>query len=262
MLNRRLLLLGLVIPFSLSGMMANAQQPDPVAADADQVLRQMSDYLGSLQQFTFRADNTADIVLSSGQKLQIAAAVDVSVRRPDRFHVTRKGDNVDQELFYDGKTLTLFGKELNVYATLDAQATIEETLNMAMEKVGLIAPAADLVYQNAYETLMEDVDSGFYVGLSTVDGVECHHLAFRGGEVDWQIWIENDDTPLPRKYLITSKWISAQPQFSAQLSNWNLEAKISDEVFKFTAPDGAEKIQFLPRSDSGLFITELRGSRP
>lgn len=261
MLRRSLLLLGVVIPLSMPGMIANAQQAAPVDADPAQVLRQMSDYLGSLLQFTFRADNSTDIVLPSGQQLQIGAAVEISVRRPDRFHVARKGDNVDQVFFYDGKTLTLFGKKRNVYATLDARSTLEKTLNMAMEKVGLVAPVADLIYQNTYDILMEDVDSGLYVGLSMVDDVECHHLAFRGGAVDWQIWIENDDTPLPRKYVITSKWISGAPQFSARLSAWNVAAELKDERFRFTPPTGAEKIEFLPLSGSTLSQND-EGSRP
>ncbi len=217
-----------------------------VEPEAQQILREMSDYLSSLEQFTFQGDITTDVILYSGQKLQNSGTIDISISRPDRFYLTRKGNIVDQAFYYDGKTLTLHGKKVNYYASIAALPTIEETLDKAIEEVGLIAPGADIIYQNTYDVLMENAVSGFYAGLSTIQGVECHHLAFRNSEVDWQIWIENDDTPLPCKYLITSKWTRGGPQFSVVFFNWNTAAKLKDELFVFTPPEGAEKIEFIP----------------
>jgi hypothetical protein len=162
--------------------------------------------------------------------------------------VNRKGDIVDQELYFDGKTLTLYGKRVNYYATMIASETIniDTALEFAKEEVGVIAPASDLFYQNVYQGLMEDVESGMVVGTSTVGGVEVHHLAFRGSEVDWQIWIEKGDKPLPRKYLITSKWIAGAPQFTAVLSDWDTSAQLDDALFQFSPPPEAEEIGFIP----------------
>jgi hypothetical protein len=122
---------------------------------------------------------------------------------------------------------------------------INTVLELAREEVGVIVPAADLVYHDAYLGLMEGVESGTYVGESTVDGVEVHHLAFRGVEVDWQIWVEKGNKPLPRKFLITSKWITGAPQFMAVLSDWNTSAKLEDALFQFSPPPDAEKIDFI-----------------
>jgi len=55
---------------------ANAAAP-LVAEQADRLLKQMSDYIGSADQFTFHADISFDHVLPSGQKLQYAATEDV-----------------------------------------------------------------------------------------------------------------------------------------------------------------------------------------
>jgi len=93
---------------------------------------------------------------------------------------------------------------------------------------------------------MEDVKSGMVVGSSIVDGVDVHHLAFRGSEVDWQIWIQKGDKPFPRKYLITSKWIAGAPQGTALLSDWNTAVKLDDARFTFSPPPEAHKIGFIP----------------
>ncbi len=217
-----------------------------VEAKADNVLRQMSEYMNALEQFSFHAENSVDTLLSSGQKIQLARSVDVSIQRPNRLRVDIKGDNFDQQLFYDGKSITLYGKEINSYATIKAPENIESALDYAEQSFGLVAPVADLIYKNSYDILTEDVQSGVYVGLSTVHGVETHHLAFRGAETDWQIWIEINEKPLPRKFVITSRLVAGAPQFTALLTDWNISAQLKESLFTFVAPDKAEKIEFLP----------------
>ena len=242
--------LGFLAIFALSSIShpAKSAQPSAIEPEAAQILQQMSDYLGSLEQFTFRADNTRDTVMSSGQHIQLGANVDIAIQRPNRFRVNRKGDIVDQELYFDGKMLTLYGKRVNYYASMIVSQTVDinTALKLAKEEVGVIAPASDLFYQDAYQELMADVESGFHAGTSTVGGVEVHHLAFRGSEVDWQIWIEKGDKPLPRKYLITSKWIAGAPQFTAVLSDWDTSAKLDDALFQFSPPPEAEEVGFIP----------------
>lgn len=213
---------------------------------ADKVLRRMSEYLNTLEQFSIHFENSVDTLLETGQKIQLARGVDVSIRRPNRLRVNLKGDIFDQQIFYDGKTVTLYGKKVNFFATTEAPENIESAMDHAEQSFGLVAPAADLVYRNSYDILTEDVRSGGYVGLSSVFGAECHHLAFRAEQTDWQIWIENSETPLPRKFVITSKWIAGAPQFTALMTRWDVSAQFKDSRFTFTVPDGAQKIDFLP----------------
>ena len=218
---------------------------------ADQTLKQMSEYMKSLQKFSFHIENTTDLVLVSGHKMQVGSAVDVSVRRPDRLKADVKGDLRSQEFFYDGKTITLFGRGVNYYATMDAQSTIEAAFDSARERFGLVAPGGDLVYRNSYDVLTESVNSGYYLGLHNVHGVECHHLIFTQDNIDWQIWIENSKTPLPRKLIINEKWVAGGPQFTAILSNWDLSPQLKDNLFTFVPPGKAEKIEFLPADKTG-----------
>ena len=171
---------------SMSNTVKSANEPSAIEPEAERVLQQMSDYLGSLEQFRFRSDNTIDTVMRSGQQVQMSAHVDIAMQRPNRFRVNREGDIVDQEFYFDGKTLTLYGKRVNYYANMNVSEAVDinTALDLAKEEVGVFVPASDLVYQDAYQGLMEDVESGMVVGTSTVGGAEVHHLAFRGSEVD------------------------------------------------------------------------------
>jgi hypothetical protein len=84
------------------------------------------------------------------------------------------------------------------------------------------------------------------VETTTLTDVPCDHLAARTSRgVDFQVWVAQGSEPLPRRVVITYKNETGQPQFWADLSNWNLAPDISDALFTFTPPDGAERIQFL-----------------
>jgi len=232
------------------GAMGGAQEPSStIDPEADGILRQMSDYLNTLEQFTVQTENTVDILFLSGQKIQYDRVVHVSVRRPNRLHATIDGDRLDQEFFYNGSSITLFTKNPNVYASIKAPSSVEEALESAETSVGLVAPFSDLICRNSYDILMKDVWAGFYIGLGKVNGVECHHLAFRGSETDWQVWIEKGDKPLPRKFIITSKWVTGAPQFTGLMRKWDLSPKLDESLFTFVPPKGAAKIEFLPSED-------------
>lgn len=217
----------------------------------DQLLRKMSNYLGGLQQFSVQTENTLEVVLRSGEKIQFDNPAEALIQRPNKLRANRKGDIVDQEFYYDGRTLTLYHKDRNYYATVEAPPTIDETIDFARESLDVYAPGGDLIYKNAYDILTEDVISGFYVGTSVVGGVKCHHLAFRGNEVDWQIWIEEGDKPLPKKFIVTSKWMTGAPQFTVVVKSWNLSPKLTEDMFTFVPPKDAQKIDFIRLTGGG-----------
>ena len=64
----------------------------------------------SLLQFSVHVENSLDILLSSGQKLQMGRAGDIFVRRPDRLYANMRGDRFNQEFFCDGKSIRFLQK--------------------------------------------------------------------------------------------------------------------------------------------------------
>ena len=104
-------------------------------------------------------------------------------------------------------------------------------------------------YQSA-RSLPSELDklvvSADYVETTTITDVPCDHLTVRTAKgVDFQVWVAQGNEPLPRRIVITYKEEPGEPQFWADLSNWNLAPEISDTLFTFTPPEGANRIQFL-----------------
>src|SRR5262252_2541391 len=176
-------------------------QPAGIDPQAEKLLRRMSDYLASRQQFSLKTESTLEVVLTSGQKIQFDSPATLVVSRPNKLWAHRRGDIANQEFFYDGKTLTLYNPKENVYATTAAPATIDEMFDFAREKLDVIAPGTDLFYKNAAEKMLKAFSSAFVVGPSVVAGIKTTHLAFRAAEVDWQVWIQDGDKPLPLKFI-------------------------------------------------------------
>jgi hypothetical protein len=88
-------------------------------------------------------------------------------------------------------------------------------------ETGLNAPGADLLFSDPYAILSAGIESSVYIGIAYVNGIACHHLAFREAKVDWQLWVQTGDEPFPMKYIITSKWVTGAPQYEVRLREWN-----------------------------------------
>ena len=238
----------------LVGMPAKAQTA--IEPDAEKILRAMSDTLKSLPEFSVDYDTDHEIVGLDGQKLQFSASGMISVSRASGFLMTRQGPNADMEVTFDGKTVTLFGKTLNVYGQLESPGpSIDEAVEEFRAATGLDATGADLLAADPYPVLTEGVVAGAVVGTAFVDGIECDHLAFRNDLVDWQIWITHSDNPLPVKYVITTKWVTGAPQYTLRLSHWSTE-EIDPKLFSFTPPADAKRLDAVTADVTGDITLE------
>lgn len=224
------------------GAGAQSTEVDPAAT---RILKRMTDYLAGLKQFSVSTDNDLEDLLDSGQRIDVPISASVLVKRPDKLLAERTDGGLEQRFYYDGKTLTLYNPAGKVYATESAPGTIEQTLDFARESLGVTVPVADLIYRNAFAVLMQDVTAATVVGKSVIDGRECDHLAFRRPGVDFQVWVESGDRPLPCKYVVTDTSTPALVSISTDISGWNLEPDAPDSRFSFAPPTGATKVTFM-----------------
>jgi len=233
----------LLVPCFLSGTALAANGIDP---DTDKILRSMSGYLGGLSAFSMNADIDNEIVDLEGQKLQFSSSAEFVIERPAKFHVHRQGAFADVALIFDGKTLTLNGKNANAYVQLEGPETIEEATRELGLETGLDMPGIEFLDAAPHAGLVSNVMSSDYLGTVYVSGVECHYMTFRAAQVDWQLWVSTGDKPLPMKYVITSKWVTAAPQYSIRFRDWDTDPEIAAGQFSFSAPEGARKLDSMP----------------
>jgi hypothetical protein len=201
----------------------------------------MGAVLRSRNAFAMKADVTKEEVLGSGEKLQFAGTLDISARRPDRFRIALASDAQDRQIYYDGKSVTVYAPKLGVYGTFVAPATIAQTIRTARDRYDIETPLADLFTWGTDNSAAAQLTSGFLVRLEHIDGRACNHYAFRQPNVDWQIWIATDQSALPCKLIITNTEDDSRPQYTAVM-HWDFPPAIADSVFTFAPPQSANKI--------------------
>jgi hypothetical protein len=211
-------------------------------ADAKRLLKAMSDYLAAQQAISFDYDVNFEIVSTQGEKIGLASSGALTLNRPDKLHMTRTGGFANVELVFDGKTLTLLGKNTNLYAQVEAPGTIDHLVDVLRDKYHRPVPAADLLMSNPYNALMPEVNDVKDLGSGVIHGLECDHLAFRTKEVDWQIWIAHGARPYPCRYVITSKKVTGWPQYTLDIWGWKTGAEVASVSFNLAIPAGARKL--------------------
>ena len=210
-----------------------------------QALKDMGAHLQSLKRFRVTTELTGERVLADGQKLQHSATADLDVERPNKIRAVMHSARSQRELFYDGKTVTLYTPAQKYYSTVEFSDTIGKLVERLEERYGVQLPLQDLFLWGTPLAPLDKIESAMNAGQDFIDDDLCDHYAFRQGKIDWQIWITAGGKPLPRKVVVTNRADEARPQ-SVSLIDWNLKPTFKDAAFKFTPPKGATKIEILP----------------
>jgi len=244
------LALGILALLATFTEQARAQTPavDPAAV---RILKQMTDFLDGLQQFSVNTHSMIEELHVSGHRVDFDLSATVTVKRPNKLRAVRTGGLMDQRFFYDGRTLTLYNPSQKVYATQPAPDTIEKMIDFARETVGILLPSADLLYRNAFPLLMQDVNLAVLVGKPVVNGVKYDHLLFSRPGVDFQVWVAEGKKPLPARYIVTETDNPLRLSISTILKDWNISPAVDDAQFKFVPSKGTQAIPFMPLETTG-----------
>ena len=219
-------------------------------ATAKNQLKAMSDYLAAQKAISTSFDTNLEIVTKDKQKLMLASSGTVTLDRPDKIRATRQGGFADVEMVFDGKTLTLLGKNANLYGQVDVPGTVDHLIDELREKYHRPVPGADLLMSNVYDQLMSGVIDVKDLGSGVMGGVECDHFAFRKKEVDFQIWIAQGARPYPCRYVITSTLVAGAPQYSVQVRDWKTGNEVASDDFSFKNPTNAKKVDLKEVGDT------------
>lgn len=221
------------------------QKAGPMDEKAMQILQGMSDYLAGAKTLSFRARTLFDEVRKSGIKIKSARTIHVVLQRPSSLRVLSIADNgAARTSWFDGSKLTVLMRDTNQFMELEYEGNIDGMLDELIENHEAQLPLADLAYSDIAKNFKENLISAGYLGIKLVNGIKCHHLSFESTGADWQIWIQADATPLPRRFAISYVNDAERPEFLASLSRWSINGKAVDDQFKASIPESAKKVPF------------------
>jgi len=212
--------------------------PDAIAA-----LKKMGDYLRTLKTIGVHATVTTEDVMEDGQKVQRSSVMDLVAVRPNKLRVEIADQRQPRTLYYDGKMFTMWAPRVKFYATTDAPPTIVQLVDTLEDKYDIDVPFVDLFRWGTPESDLAAITDATDIGPAAVNGVTCEQFVFRQKGLDWQVWIQNGEFPLPLKLVLTTTTDEARPQHQS-LYTWNLAPSFNDKAFVFTPPSDAKKITF------------------
>ena len=229
---------------------ARAEEPPPLAKpaiseDAGSAVAQMDRTL-SAPEVSFTAKTIRVYLDEAGQLLHIFHTMKVVMRRPDRIGIKVTGDDGSRDLFYDGKSVSIFfSRDSKEYSVMAAHGGIAPAANELLDKLGLDFPLVNATSSD--QSLLRGVVGGWQVGTANIDGIECGHLFFykRGG-TDLELWVENNKAAIPHRLIVTYRLLPGQPSFVAEFTNWENGVHPPDAVFAFKPPAGAKQIELTP----------------
>lgn len=207
------------------------------------MLKAMSDFLAAQKTMSLGFDAVLEVVTPTDQKLGLASSGTVTLARPDKIRVSRTGGFADFEILYDGKTLTMLGKNANLFTQVAAPGTLDQLIDDLQDKHDRPMPAADLLTTKSYDELMQDVYNSKDLGSGVINGVECDFLAFRKVDVDWQIWIAQGERPYPCRFVVTSKSGDSAPQYTIQFRDWKFGTDVAADDFAFKNTGNAKMVE-------------------
>ena len=219
-------------------------------ARAMDVLKNMSAYTKTLDRVVIKGMSFDDSRLPAGLMVSNSTQVTVSINRPGSLQISSFDGQDSKELYFHAEKLTVFNSGNNFYAQADIPADIEAALDFALEELQVEAPLMDLLYRDAASSLIGSQQPVLYLtDKARIVGADCHHIAIRTPEVDVQLWVEEGDRPVPRKFVITSKWEGGAPRHTANLM-WDSDPQFEPGLFEFTAPEGSMNIGFAQHNRS------------
>jgi len=228
------------------------EEPAPSAAFLAQrseqalaALRRMSEFLASRPTLRFEADIQYDAVQTSGQKIEFGSHRKYSLARPDRVRVDVAHWNGEQEMIaFDGNRLWATLSESRIYASMEYTGSTPDALDLLVNDYGLASPLSDLFRRDLADEIADRVISARELRTVTIAGVRCDHLAFRGQRVDFQLFIQQGEEPVPVRFIIDYHTEAGSPQFRARLHDWDVAPAVPDSLFRFSPAAGAQRVPF------------------
>jgi hypothetical protein len=230
-----------------AGVAPTSAAPTESQRQARTILMQMAQYLGKAQRFSVNVRGGYDAVQQSGEKIEFGESRKVVLSRPEnRLRIEgERSDGTKVLTVFNGKEITLTDSATNVYATAPQSGSLDDTVIHFVRDLGVRLPLAALLLSRLPAEFEQRVASIDYVEKTRMFGAPAHHLAARTDTVDFQVWVADGDKPVPLRVVLTYRDAPGQPQFRAQLSDWNFAPAIGKDTFVAAVPKGTRKVAFV-----------------
>lgn len=220
-------------------------QPTPLP-DAQAILQKMTRQLAEIKEFSVTIRSDYDAIQADGQSIAFGNKHSVFLQRPALLRIDSMRSDGDQDMMlFDGKVLVVYKSQDNVYARVEKPGTVDNIVVYLVRDLQMTIPLARMWTTTLSQELESKIETVSYVEEDILLDVPTDHIALRLTDVDLQLWVTQGERSLLRKVIITYKHADGQPQFRAELFDWNLKPSFKSSLFAWKQPKDAEQIPLL-----------------
>ena len=246
-MNKKILLLVLLgIGVQRAAAQAKTQtqtgRVDTVAVD---ILDKMSATIGDLSSCSVNVNANYDIVSRELGLVKHSDEEQVYLHGPNKLLVRSEGDKGARSFYYDGAMLSYYSMDKNQYGQVPLQDSLVQMMDTVNKLYGIDFPIADFFYPTFVDDILAESRELVYLGLTTVDGKECFHIAGVGKDKTFQFWINHDAFFLPAKVVIVYNEGGQNRQYEATLNDWQVNPNLPDAIFQFIPPHSAQRLKLV-----------------
>ncbi len=250
-----------ILLFLLAGSCMVRAQTAPPVAEADPIaillLDRMSSVIGEMNACYFKMSTAYDVPDNSFfaplPGIGLVKHFDeheVYMTGPDKMLINSNGDKGHRGFWYSGELFAYYSYKENNYSYIEAPGNIIDVIHTLHANYDLEFPAADFFYPTFVDDLMQNSTRIAYLGTSSVNGVQCFHIAAKGRDKSTQFWISDDARTLPVKFVVHYLDHPERPQYEATFSEWDINPEIPATFYEFVPPPTARQIRFFPKNQN------------
>lgn len=242
MIKRSILLLCIFL-----SPMVQAQNTGEVDSIAVRLLDKMTGVIGELNSLSVDVRTENDFENDVFENERHFGSHTMKFSGPSKMTIYSRGDKGNRAIWYNGEDLTYYSFDENNYVRFEVPDTTIKMVDSVNATFGIKFPAIDMFYPDLTDDILDYFDHVKFLGVKTVENVECFHVMAYNKKTSLQIWITNDAMYLPHKYLFIEKDNNFK-QHEGTFTNWSFNPFVPDEVFEFTPPKNAKLISIMSKS--------------
>lgn len=219
----------------------------PAATESQQqgrkLLMDMANFLASAERFSVSVRGGYEVLQVNGYMIQFLEARDITLVRPDQLRIReQRSGGRDNYTLFDGTTMTVWDAEQGVYAQAPQPGSIDDTVVYMIRDLQLQLPLASILTTRLPMELERRVEFVDYVEPTEIADVAAHHIVGSTDSVHFQAWIADGDEPYLLRMVLVYRNEPGQPQFWADLTDWQPHPRTTKDTFRFDAPADAQQI--------------------
>jgi hypothetical protein len=214
-----------------------------------EILKQMTTLYQNAK--TLHVEASIDTTIQNGEDKQEMHAQSVyDLERPDHValharHAKDKDAGVD--FVSDGKTQFLHSLRFKQYTESPAPKKVSEFglsfARISRANTGFFFP--NLLTDDLYESLVEDIYSCAYAGKQKLGEVEANHIKVVHPELKWEAWIAATGKPHVLKVITLVAVDEYRAEGVESFKEWKLDEPPANSAFSFAPPPSATKVDVL-----------------